>query len=352
MHDRYTEKARRALFFAHYEASQFGSTTIETEHLLLGLLREAHTTIKRFLGAEISQESIREQIKAHTLILEKTSASFDLPFANESKRVLAYAAEEAQRLGVRLIGTEHLLLGLLREEDGFAARMLHERGVSLEWSRREVLESYSQLRAERGNIMTSAVAGRLMDEKAATPSVERRQQPRKSFAPYNERARRALLFARLEASQLGASSIETEHLMLGLLREGKALLGLFAEPVKALQSIRAKIEQRTPRGNPSPMGMDLPLTEECRRALYYGAEEAQKLNRDLIGPEHLLMGVFREEQSLAAQVLRERGISLEEIRKKFAEFSPSVPLQLNQDGLPNRDQELQGSIRAGVPRSQ
>ena len=350
MYDRYTEKARRAIYFAHYEASQLGSTTIETEHLLLGLLREGHTTIKRFLGAEVSQESIREQIKAHTIVPAETSASFDLPLTNESKQVLAYAAEEAQRLGVRLIGTEHLLLGLLREEDGFAARMLQERGVTLEWSRREILASYSQLRAERSDIMTSAVAGKLMDETANNPSADRRQQPRSSFAPYNERARRALLFARLEASQLGATSIETEHLMLGLLREGKALLGLFAEAARALQSIRTQVEQHAAPGNPSPMGMDLPLAEECRRALYYGAEEAQKLNRDLIGPEHLLMGVLREEQSFAARVLRERGVSLEEIRNKLAEFSPSVPVRLNQDELPNPEPELQGSIRTGVQR--
>jgi ATP-dependent Clp protease ATP-binding subunit ClpA len=350
MYDRYTEKARRAIFFAHYEASQFGSTTIETEHLLLGLLREAHTAIKRFLGAEVSQESIREQIAAHTLIPQKASASFDLPLTNESKRVLAYAAEEAQRLGVRLIGTEHLLLGLLREEDGFAAQMLQERGVTLEGARREILASYSQLRAERGDILTSGVAGRLMDETAATPSADRRQQPRKSFAQYNERARRALFFARLEASQFGASSIETEHLLLGLLREGKALLGLFAEPVKVLQSIRTQIEQHTPRGNASPMGIDLPLTEECRQALYHGAEEAQKLNRDLIGPEHLLMGVLREEQSFAAQVLRERGVNLDEITRKLAEQSPSPLPQPNRDALPNPDPELQGSFRAGAPR--
>jgi ATP-dependent Clp protease ATP-binding subunit ClpA len=350
VYDRYTEKARRAIFFAHYEASKLGSTTIETEHLLLGLLREGHSTIKRFLGAEVSQESVREQIKAHTLIPENAAASLDLPLTNESKRVLAYAAEEAQRLGVRLVGTEHLLLGLLREEDGFAALMLRERGVTLEWSRREILESYAQLRTERSDITTSAVAGKLIDETSAAPSSDRRQQPRKSFAPYNERARRALLFARLEASQVGATSIETEHLMLGLLREGKAVLGLFAEPARALHSIRSQVELHTAPGSPSPMGMDLPLTEECRRALYFGAEEAQKLNRDLIGPEHLLMGILREEQSFAARVLRDRGVSLDEIRKKLAEFSPSVPVRLSQDEPPNPDSELQGTVPAGMPR--
>jgi ATP-dependent Clp protease ATP-binding subunit ClpA len=349
MHEHYTEKARRTIFFAHYEASQFGSTNIETEHLLLGLLRESHSAVKRFLGVEISPASIRKQIEAHTPIPKEPSASFDQPLANDSKRVLAYAAEEAQRLGVNLIGTEHLLLGLLREEEAFAARMLQERGVSLEWSRKEILASCSPLRAERADLLTRAIAGNLIDETESTPSADRRQQPRNSLAQYNERARRALLFARLEASQFRASSIGTEHLMLGLLREGKVILGLFAEAETAVKSIRKQIEQHIPRGNSGPVGAVLPLTEECRRALNYGAEEAQKLNRDLIGPEHLLMGVLHEEQSFSAQVLRERGVSLQEFRRELAEHSPSTLLRPKQSGPP--EPELYGSIHAGVPRS-
>ena len=114
MFERYTEKARRVIFFARYEASQFGSPYIETEHLLLGLLREDKALTNRFLRSHASVESIRKQIEAHTTIREKVSTSVDLPLSNECKRVLAYAAEEAERLGHKHIGTEHLLLGLLR----------------------------------------------------------------------------------------------------------------------------------------------------------------------------------------------------------------------------------------------
>ena len=101
MFERYTEKARRVIFFARYEASQFGSPYIETEHLLLGLLREDKALTNRFLRSHASVESIRKQIEAHTTIREKVSTSVDLPLSNECKRVLAYAAEEAERLGHR-----------------------------------------------------------------------------------------------------------------------------------------------------------------------------------------------------------------------------------------------------------
>src|SRR6266851_4836414 len=128
MFERYTEKARRVIFFARYEASQFGSPYIETEHLLLGLLREDKALTNRFLRSHASVESIRKQIEGHTTIREKVSTSVDLPLSNECKRVLAYAAEEAERLSHKHIGTEHLLLGLLREEKCFAAEILQERG--------------------------------------------------------------------------------------------------------------------------------------------------------------------------------------------------------------------------------
>src|SRR5262247_2510516 len=144
MFERYTEKARRVIFFARYEASQFGSPYIETEHLLLGLLREDKALTNRFLRSHASVESIRKQIEGHTTIREKVSTSVDLPLSNECKRVLAYAAEEAERLSHKHIGTEHLLLGLLREEKCFAAEILHERGLRLSTIREELARSQSE----------------------------------------------------------------------------------------------------------------------------------------------------------------------------------------------------------------
>jgi ATP-dependent Clp protease ATP-binding subunit ClpC len=144
MFERYTEKARRVIFFARYEASQFGSPYIETEHLLLGLLREDKALANRFLRSHAAIESIRKQIEAHTTVREKVSTSVDLPLSHECKRVLAYGAEEAERLSHKHIGTEHLLLGLLREEKSFAAEILHERGLRLSAVREEISRSASE----------------------------------------------------------------------------------------------------------------------------------------------------------------------------------------------------------------
>jgi Clp amino terminal domain, pathogenicity island component len=138
MFERYTEKARRVIFFARYEASQFGSPCIETEHLLLGLLREDKALTYRFLRSYGSVESIRREIEGHTTIRNKVSTSVDMPLSNECTRVLAYAAEEAERLSHKFIGTEHLFLGLLREQDCFAAQLLNGRGVSIDTARGQI----------------------------------------------------------------------------------------------------------------------------------------------------------------------------------------------------------------------
>src|SRR5947199_2663101 len=145
MFERYTEKARRVIFFGRYEASQFGSPYIDTEHLLPGLLREDKALTNRFLRSpQASIESIRKQIEGRTTVREKVSTSVDLPLSQECKRVLAYAAEEAERLSHKHIGTEHLLLGIMREDKSLAAQILDERGLRLFALREELARLQSE----------------------------------------------------------------------------------------------------------------------------------------------------------------------------------------------------------------
>jgi ATP-dependent Clp protease ATP-binding subunit ClpC len=144
MFERYTEKARRVIFFARYEASQFGSPSIETEHLLLGLMREDKSLTNRFLRSHSSIESIKKEIEGRTVIREKVSTSIDLPLSAECKRILAYSADEAERLRHRHIGTEHLLLGILREDKCLAAEILHERGLRLSVIREELSKTQAE----------------------------------------------------------------------------------------------------------------------------------------------------------------------------------------------------------------
>jgi uncharacterized protein (TIGR02246 family) len=128
MFERYTEKARRVIFFARYEASQFGSLYIETEYLLLGLLREDPVLLRRFLRPTSVAADIRTEIERHITRRERIPTSVEVPLTNECKKILTLAAEEADRLGHQRVETGHLLVAILTVEGSLAAQ-LRERGL-------------------------------------------------------------------------------------------------------------------------------------------------------------------------------------------------------------------------------
>lgn len=131
MFERYTEKARRVIFFARYEASNYGSPFIETEHLLLGLLREAPLA-KWFPGESNVEPEIRAEIERRITRGERISVSVEVPLSAECRTVLTLAGESSERLGHRQVDTEHILIGILRVEASLAAQILTARGVKTE----------------------------------------------------------------------------------------------------------------------------------------------------------------------------------------------------------------------------
>lgn len=131
MFERYTESARRVIFFARHEASEWGSPYIEPEHLVLGLLREARSLLDTLLLPGQGAEDLKRSVEGSLSRREKIPISVDLPMSHSTKRMLAYAAEEAERLANKHIGPEHLLLGILREETSTAAKVLAKYGMSV-----------------------------------------------------------------------------------------------------------------------------------------------------------------------------------------------------------------------------
>ena len=138
------------------------------------------------------------------------------------------------------------------------------------------------------------------------------------FEKYTENARRVIYFARYEASQFGGRTIESEHLLLGLLKENKDLVQRFAPDWRSIDNILKEITNRASRGETLPVTADLPLSDECKHILAYAIEEATRLNHLHIDPEHLLLGILRESESVAAQILIGHGLTLPVVRRDAA----------------------------------
>jgi heme-degrading monooxygenase HmoA len=130
MFERYTESARRVLFFSRYEAAELGSLTIRAEHVLLGVLRDAPAAIERFTATEAAAEALRQSLAAIAGIQkERVSTAVEIPFSNDTKLALSRAALEADHLHNHFITPEHLVLGVLVTSTEAAARALGEAGI-------------------------------------------------------------------------------------------------------------------------------------------------------------------------------------------------------------------------------
>lgn len=141
------------------------------------------------------------------------------------------------------------------------------------------------------------------------------------FNRFTVRAGRVLFYARSEVSQLGSRAIGPEHILLGLLDEGEGLGGrILARSGVTLDDCRSDIVGRLTGREKVPESEEIPFSASCERALEYATEEADRMLHSSIGTEHLLLGLLREERSVAAEVLAARGLRIEAVREAIVEF--------------------------------
>jgi ATP-dependent Clp protease ATP-binding subunit ClpC len=139
MFERFTDRARRTVVFAQHEAGMLNHNYIGTEHLLLGLIHEGKGVAAKALESlGIAQEGVRQQVE-EIIGRGQQEPSGHIPFTPRAKKVLELSLGESLQLGSEYIGTEHLLLGLVREGEGVAAQVLVNLGADLSRVRQQVL---------------------------------------------------------------------------------------------------------------------------------------------------------------------------------------------------------------------
>ena len=234
-------------------------------------------------------------------------------FTDRARRVIVLAQEEARSLQHNYIGTEHILLGLIREGEGIAAKALNAKGVELDNTRKQIKEM----------IGTGTVS----------PS---------GHIPFTPHAKQVLELSLREALQLGHSYIGTEHILLGLIREGE---GIAAKALNAkgveLDNTRKQIKEMIGTGTVSPSG-HIPFTPHAKQVLELSLREALQLGHSYIGTEHILLGLIREGEGVGTQVLIKMEVDLGDLR------STAMDLIRGNSGLPEDGQKGDLANAGGV----
>lgn len=165
MQDRFTDRVRKVIYFARDEAGRLQHDYIGTEHLLLGIVREGEGIAAKVLSKlDLDFEQIQQAVESMVKSSGGTLTIGEIPFTPRAKRVLELAIEEARLLGHNYVGTEHLLLGLIREGEGVAAQVLAELGVDRKRVREEVLKLLGP--------STNAKTRRVKKDKSETPNLD------------------------------------------------------------------------------------------------------------------------------------------------------------------------------------
>ncbi len=173
MFDRFTDRARKVMALARKEAQRFNHDFIGTEHILLGLVTEGSGVAANVLkNLSVDGNKIRAEIEKHVQSGPQMVGQGQLPFTPRAKKVLELSQEEANELGHNYIGTEHLLLGLIRENDGVAAQVLTDLGVKLEEVRDEVMELLGAEVNPPQESATPASSGNPKQARSKTPALD------------------------------------------------------------------------------------------------------------------------------------------------------------------------------------
>ncbi|HWD41854.1 MAG TPA: Clp protease N-terminal domain-containing protein [Fimbriimonas sp.] len=208
MWQRFTERARKVVFYAQEEAQRFGVGYVSTEHLLLGLVREEDNVASQVLAKlGVTSKQIRKELEPQ--MPKEALPSQDMTLTPRAKRVIDLAYHAARELNNNYMGTEHLLLALISEGDGLAARVLAKLGVEIDSTTQAVIEMHEQSPSEAG---------------ATHPRVA--PDP---WAMYTDSGKQAIVGAFDEKNRSGEEKVTAEHLLLAIADDTQSSAALLLE---------------------------------------------------------------------------------------------------------------------------
>ena len=307
----FTERVRKVLAMAREEAGRLNHEYVGTEHILLGLIREGGgvaTAVIQNLGTD--PDGLRAALEA---VVKKGNpnqrAGPDLPYTSRAKKVLEFAMAEARELNHSYVGTEHLLLGLLREERGIAAQVLVDAGITIEGAREEAIRVLGEASNDPGS--------RHPDTLKRTTNHLPHRKPR-----FAGRLRTVIADSHKVAAERNVTEVTPAHLAIALLQHGEGManaaldqLGLDrAAAILALNDL-------TPLGTAvvtpeTVMGLD----PAGIAALQATTAAQQETRSELAGTQHLLIGLLTASPEVAA-VFSAQDIDVGDVRNEIERMS-------------------------------
>jgi ATP-dependent Clp protease ATP-binding subunit ClpA len=321
--DKFTERARKVLSLAHEEAARFNHNYIGTEHLLLGLVREGDGVAARVLSnMGVQLQKVRAAVEFIIGRGERPPQG-EIGLTPRARRVIELAFDEARRQNHHYIGTEHLLLGLVREGEGIAAGVLESLGVSLEKVRAQVIRVINNPsgHGRPGYVLNLDFAseeppGDDGEEDRATLLSPEARKALWNLEAYSGAARGVISQALLAAVWSRAPEVGTEHLLYALATPDAHVAGaiLFRNGFTEERARGVAGFPAHPAG-PAPARLEgnLGLSDGAGNALAYAFEAAYRGGYGAARTEHLLLGVLAQGDGAAVRILREMGIVIEDI---------------------------------------
>ena len=305
MFERFTERARQVVVLAQEEARELAHSYIGTEHILLGLLREEEGLAARVLvSTGITLERARGQVVRIVGFGEEPSRSGQIPFTPRAKKVIELSLREALSVGHDYIGTEHILLGLVREDEGVAMRILGELGADDETIRDEVLRTLGITRSDAKTVEVS------LRTEFVTMSPEQR------IERFTDRAKQTVAIAQREALALNHRNVRSEHLLLALAsQEDGAAATVLASLNVTGDRVRALIEPHAATDTVAPSDAT-GFTIQAATVLDHSLRAALRLGKNNVETEHILLSLIgdRDAASPAVWILSELGADRGKVR--------------------------------------
>lgn len=309
----FTERVRKVLAMAREESARLNHEYVGTEHILLGLVREGEGVAATILqNLSVDADEVERVINEVVKKGPPTHRGPDLPYTSRAKKVLELAMAEAREVNHSYVGTEHLLLGLLREEKGIAAQVLADAGVTTENARAEMLRILGTEAQERGPQVESL-----------RPTVLRRPGPAAHPLPrFVERLRTVVADSHKVAADRQVTEVTPVHLALALLQHGEGMANA------ALDRLELDYETALLALNDlAPLGTDV-ISPETVMGLDPGGIAALQAMEDVqrewraqyAGTQHLLVGLLATSREVAA-VFSAQDVTLEAVRDAIRTIS-------------------------------